>query len=204
METRLPQLAENEKLAALVYDRLVTLDDYGRFQPALAVEWSHDAAFKNWQFKLRPGVKFSDGSPLPPKDVVAALQPLLPAGLQITATENGIAIRATHPVPDLLEQLASGRYFIFRAQPDGTLLGTGPFLLAESIPPAPYEANPSALKPARLKFRANEEAWAGRPFLDSIEVTLGRSRSSPDPRSSGRPRRYRRHSSRPGPQSAPG
>ncbi|MGB9435018.1 MAG: ABC transporter substrate-binding protein, partial [Candidatus Acidiferrum sp.] len=111
--------AENGKLAALVYDRLVTLDDYGRFQPALAAEWSHDALSKNWQFKLRPGVKFSDGSPLTSKDVATALQSLLPAGLQISPIENGVVIRALHPVSDLLEQLASGRYFIFRAQSDG-------------------------------------------------------------------------------------
>jgi len=165
--------AENEKLAALVYDRLVTLDDFGRFQPALATEWSHDAAFKNWQFKLRSGAKFSDGSALTSKDVATALQPLLPSGLQISPTENGVQIRAMRTTPDLLEQLASGRYFIFRAQSDGTLLGTGPFFIAESTPPTPSEANPSALKPAHLKFIANEDAWAGRPFVDVIDVTLG-------------------------------
>lgn len=165
--------AENEKLAALVYDRLLTLDDYGRFQPVLATEWSHDAAFKNWQFTLRTGVKFSDGAVLTPKDVATALQPLLPAGLQISPTENGVQIRANHATPDLLEQLASGRYFIFRAQPDGALLGTGPFILAESAPATPSGANSSALKPARMKFRANDDAWSGRPFVDAIEVTLG-------------------------------
>ena len=165
--------AENERLAALLYDRLVTLDDYGRFQPALATEGSHDGTSKNWQFKLRPGVKFSDGSALTPKDVAAALQPLLPSGMQISPTENGVQIRASRAIPDLLELLASGRYFIFRAQPEGTLLGTGPFLLVENSPATPSEVNPSALKPAHLKFRANEEAWAGRPFLDAIEVTLG-------------------------------
>jgi len=165
--------AENERLAALIYDRLMNLDDYGRFQPALAAEWSHDGSFKNWQFHLRSGVKFSDGSVLTPKDVVAALQPLLPTGLQITATETGVAIRAAHPVPDLLEQLASGRYFIYRIQPNNSLLGTGPFLLAESTPPAPSDANPSVLKPAHMKFRANEDAWAGRPFVDAVDVLLG-------------------------------
>jgi ABC-type transport system substrate-binding protein len=164
---------EDEKLAALVYDRLVTLDDYGKFQPALAIEWSHDAAAKNWQFKLRPGVMFSDGSPLTSADVVASLQSLLPAGLQLTATEAAISIHSPHPVPDLLEQLASGRHFVFRTLPDDTLLGTGPFYVAEISPAAPYEANPLATKPARLKFRANEQSWAGRPFLDAIEVTLG-------------------------------
>ena len=165
--------AESEKLAALLYDRLVTLDEYGRFQPALAAEWSHDATSKNWQFKLRTGVKFSDGSALTPKDVAAALQPLLPSTVQISPAENGVQLRAARPTPDLLEQLASGRYFISRAQPEGALLGTGPFLLAENTSATPSEANPSALKPAHLKFRANDDAWSGRPFVDSIEVTLG-------------------------------
>ena len=164
---------QNEKLAALVYERLVTLDDYGRFQPALAIEWSHDAAAKNWQFKLRPNVKFSDGTPLAPADVVTALQIVLPATLQLTASETSISIRSPHPIPDLLEQLASGPHFIFRALPDDTLLGTGPFYVAEIDAAAPYEANPLATKPARLRFRANEQSWAGRPFLDAIEVTLG-------------------------------
>ncbi len=165
--------AENAKLAALIYDRLVVLDDYGRFQPALSTEWSHDPGLRTWQFKLRAGVKFSDGAPLTSKEVVAALQPLLPAGLQMSATESGVQIRCTHATPDLLEQLASGRYFVYRVSSEATLTGTGPFVLTESSPAAPSEANPSVLKPARLKFRANDDAWAGRPFVDSIEVLLG-------------------------------
>ena len=167
-------VADSERLGSLVYDRLVTLDEYGRFQPALAVEWSHDAAAKNWQFKIRSGVKFSDGSALTAKDVVTALQPLLPAGLTITGGENGVAIHSQRSALDLLEQLASGRYFVFRAQGgNAPLLGTGPFVLAETTPPTPSEMNPSVLKPARMKFRANEEYWAGRPFLDGIDLTLG-------------------------------
>jgi len=166
--------ADSERLAGLVYDRLVNLDEYGRFRPALATEWSDDAAGKNWQFKIRSGVKFSDGSTLTGKDVVAALQPLLPAGLTISAGETSVSIHAQRGVPDLLEQLASGRYFVFRAQGENaTLLGTGPFVLAESVPAAPSEGNPGVLKPARLRFRANEECWAGRPFLDTIDVVLG-------------------------------
>src|SRR5260370_18807376 len=51
--------ATDEKMGALVYDRLVALDNYGRFQPQLATEWSHDAAFKRWQFTLRANVKYS-------------------------------------------------------------------------------------------------------------------------------------------------
>jgi hypothetical protein len=165
--------AAGEKLASLVYDRLVTLDDYAKFQPALATDWSHDPAGKNWQFKLRSGVRFSDGSPLSPADVATSLLSTLGKGFEITAGENSIAIRPAHPAPDLLEQLASARNFVFRAQADGTLSGTGPFFVAESMAAAPSEVNPAAIRPAHMKFQANEEAWAGRPFVDFVEVTLG-------------------------------
>ena len=165
--------AASEKLASLVYDRLVTLDDYARFQPALATEWAHDAASRNWQFKLRSGVRFSDGSLLTPADAVASLQVTLGKGFEVTATENGFAIRAAHSAPDLLEQLASGRNFIFRRHPDGTLLGTGPFFVAESTTAMPSETNSTAIKPTRIKFQANEGVWSGRPFVDFVEVILG-------------------------------
>ncbi len=165
--------AASEKLASLVYDRLVTLDDYAKFQPALATEWLHDAAGRNWQFRLRPGVRFSDGSLLAPADAVAALQVTLGKGFEVTAIENGIAIRTARSTPDLLERLASGRNFIFRRQPDGMLLGTGPFFVAEWVAAAPAEANPTAIKPAKIKFQANEGAWSGRPFVDFVEVVLG-------------------------------
>jgi len=165
--------AASEKLAGLVYDRLVTLDDYAKFQPALATEWSHDVASRNWQFKLRSGVRFSDGSLLTPADAVAALQSTLGKGFEVTANENVIAVRAAHPTPDLLEQLASGRNFIFHRRPDGTLVGTGPFFVAESVPAMPSEVNPAATKPAKIKFQANGGAWSGRPFVDFVEVILG-------------------------------
>jgi ABC-type oligopeptide transport system substrate-binding subunit len=42
-------------------------------------------------------------------------------------------------------------------------IGTGPFLVAEWQPGK------------RLKLAANEESWAGRPFVDAIEIEFGRS-----------------------------
>jgi peptide/nickel transport system substrate-binding protein len=165
--------AASEKLANLVYDRLVTLDDHAKFQPSLATEWTHDLAFRNWQFKLRSGVRFSDGSLLTPSDAVVSLQISLGKGFEVVTVENGVAIRAPHPAPDLLEQLASGRHFIVRRLPDGTLLGTGPFFVAEMVAAAPTDVNPAAIKPAKIKFQANEGAWSGRPFVDFVEVTLG-------------------------------
>jgi len=182
--------ATNEKLAALVFDRLVALDNYGRFQAQLAAEWSHDAAFKRWQFTLRANVKFSDGTALGAADAVAALQPLLPNGQQITASGNSVVIQSVVAIPDLLEELASGRFFVYRVQPDGTLTGTGPFFVAEASAATHKPSNftsatkepdgTPSVRPAggasamlHLRFRPNEETWSGRPFLDGIDVTLG-------------------------------
>src|SRR5262245_56899673 len=85
--------ASNQRLAELLFDRLVTLDNYGRFQPQLATEWSHDSSAKRWQFTLRSGVKFSDGTGLTAGDVVTALQALRPRGMQVTASGGGVAIQ---------------------------------------------------------------------------------------------------------------
>jgi peptide/nickel transport system substrate-binding protein len=49
--------------AAAIFDTLTTLDDKGAAQPKLAVSWEHSEDFKTWTFKLRPGVKFHDGTP---------------------------------------------------------------------------------------------------------------------------------------------
>ncbi|MFY9953111.1 ABC transporter substrate-binding protein [Bradyrhizobium sp.] len=49
--------------AALMFDTLTTLDDKGEPQPKLALSWSHSDDFKTWTYKLRPGVKFHDGTP---------------------------------------------------------------------------------------------------------------------------------------------
>ena len=49
--------------AAAIFDTLVTLDDKGKPQPKLALSWTHSEDFKTWTFKLRPGVKFHDGTP---------------------------------------------------------------------------------------------------------------------------------------------
>jgi peptide/nickel transport system substrate-binding protein len=49
--------------AALLFDTLTRLDDEGKVQPRLALSWSASPNFKKWTFKLRPGVKFQDGTP---------------------------------------------------------------------------------------------------------------------------------------------
>jgi len=171
------EFAANERLAELMFDRLVTLDNYGRFQPALATEWSHDGNVKRWQFTLRAGVKFSDGTKLLPSDVVSALQPILPRGVQILATANGVAIQSANAVNDLLEMLASGPYFVYRDDGKGALSGTGPFLLENfhrtSKPGEKNSVDGDGGATQHFRFRYNDGYWGGRPYVDAIDVTLG-------------------------------
>ncbi len=52
-----------EIAAAAIFDTLTYLDDKREAQPKLALSWTHSEDFKTWTFKLRPGVKFHDGTP---------------------------------------------------------------------------------------------------------------------------------------------
>ena len=154
--------AATERLASLVFDRLVRFDDHGMPQPSLAISWQHDADAKRWQFHLRAGVKFSDGSPLTPEIAAMALQQLLGITFDVSASSDSVVIQADHSLPDLPSQLAAGRYFIFHTVDDGALAGTGPFGIAQ------WPTDPAS----KIVFVANEMCWAGRPFVDKIELTM--------------------------------
>jgi len=51
--------------ASLILETLAGLDDNGKAKPKpkLALSWSNSDDFKTWTFKLRPDVKFHDGTP---------------------------------------------------------------------------------------------------------------------------------------------
>jgi ABC-type transport system substrate-binding protein len=158
------ETSDSLQIAAAVFDRLITLDRYGRQQPALATDWWHDAQWRHWQFSVRPGVQFSDGSPLTSGDIADALRELLPGKPAITAAATHVVLQFPAGIPDLLEQLGSGRYFIFRRNANGTLAGTGAFVVDK----------PSiTTSGTTFKLLANERCWAGRPFVDEIDVLLG-------------------------------
>ena len=66
------------------------------------------------------------------------------------------------PIDEILRQLAEPRNAITLKTSDGALVGTGPFRLAR------WEAKQSAT------LEAHDAYWAGRPFLDGVEVRMGR------------------------------
>jgi ABC-type transport system substrate-binding protein len=157
------QAAAEQRVDTLIFDRLVQLDERATPQPALAISWQHDAQAKRWQFLLRKGVKFSDGTALTPEITALALRQLLGSAFAVSATSDSVVIQSDHSLPDLLEALATGRTFIFHAAEDGSLAGTGPFRVAQW----PSGADSKAV------FTANQSCWAGSPFVDQIERRMG-------------------------------
>ena len=158
------QAAAFERLGSLVFDRLVRLDERGAFQPALAISWQHDEQAKRWEFRLRQGVKFSDGTPLTPPIAAIALQQLLGLSFDVSANSESVVILSDQSLPDLPTRLATGRYYIFHSGDDSALAGTGPFLETGRESMGGVEM---------IMFSANESCWAGRPFVDKIVLTVG-------------------------------
>src|SRR2546425_1219330 len=144
---------EQEDLAALVFDRLVGLNESGGLQPGLATSWRHDPEFRRWEFDLRQGVKFHDGSALTAAIAAAAVQDASTRG-------ETLLISSAEPAPKLLAQLASRP--IWKRGPDGALIGSGPFRVVKWEPGR------------RAAFAANDDYWGGRPYLDGIDIEMGR------------------------------
>ncbi|MCH3837573.1 ABC transporter substrate-binding protein, partial [Campylobacter jejuni] len=68
MDPQYHALTPNTQISQTIFDTLVATDAQLKPVPALAESWTVDG--KVWTFKLRPGVKFSDGSPFTAEDVV--------------------------------------------------------------------------------------------------------------------------------------
>ena len=49
--------------ASLILETLVAPDENGKAKPRLALSWTNSDDFRVWTFKLRPDVKFHDGTP---------------------------------------------------------------------------------------------------------------------------------------------
>jgi ABC-type transport system substrate-binding protein len=176
------------QLVALLHDGLYQLGPDGRPRPHLceaAPEVSADG--KRWRLALRPGVKLSSGRPLAASDVVASLRrarrgphghllavvrsfelesgaPAAPAALLIHLH------RRTPTLPYLLAapfaaiavpQRVAGHRSDGRGSfaPLTQFLGSGPFRL-------------HARTATGLQLKANAGHFAGRPYLDELQLTL--------------------------------
>lgn len=148
----------------------------GQLKPGLAHHWEHDETFSHWTFYLRKGVLFHHGKRLTAEDVkytfariqqwnredwlVKSVQTIEVLGNYSLCFElqernalfaHFIATERFAIVPDDLEQLAARRD-IARLP-----VGTGPFSISSNTE-------------SMLVLEANEHYFAGRPYLDRIEM----------------------------------
>jgi len=164
------------RVLSLVGDTLVRVDAEDRPQPGLAVEWQRDATARHWQFGLRRGVKFHDGSAASPAAIAQILVALHPnwvvqassasAGVRVWSDGSrgdSIAIETDVAAPFLPAELAMPRNLILKRDANGVPIGTGPFRVTD------FQAGKS------LKLAASDESWAGRPFVDGVEIEFGKS-----------------------------
>ena len=157
-----------------IYEPLVTLDRSMRPAPALAVSWETPDLL-TWVFRLRPGVRFHDGSPLTAEDVAASLQRLLTdERLEMRSYLSGVA-EVTARGPDTVvvrtlrpnAQLASRLHFVLIVPRGSTAEslarranGTGPYAVA-------------GWAPSSLTLQRNESYWGDAPGFARVRVDLG-------------------------------
>ena len=97
----------------LVFDGLTSLDVGGVVRPALAMEWASADADHRWQFHLRPGVHFHDGTPLTSVNVVASLNTACPANCPwsaVRALGAWLVFTSDAPMPNLPALFASDEF----------------------------------------------------------------------------------------------
>ncbi len=158
-------------VASLVYDSLYRFDESGQVVPHLAAAMpTLGPDRREARILLRPEVRFHDGSPVTVADVVASLLRVKQAAGWLLAPVRAIraggdlevVIELGRDTPELTRLLAAP---IAAVTPGGKpprttrLVGSGPFRL-ESISRSRH----------RLVLRAAELHFAGRPYLDRVEL----------------------------------
>jgi peptide/nickel transport system substrate-binding protein len=147
-------------LTSLLFDTLVTTDENGRAKAGLAELWQARGN-QRWQFRLRHGVKFHDGTPLTAEIAAASLRAANPAW-NITAEKDTVIVEREESEGEILAELALPRNAILKRDA-GNVSGTGPFHIVDWQPGK------------KLTLAAEENHWRGRPFLDGIEIEMGKS-----------------------------
>ncbi len=161
------------QVATQIYDRLYIFDNNMKEVPQLAESWEKKDDV-TWVFKLRKGVKFSDGSDFKASDVLFTLQlckddktnglivQLMDWSKTKVIDDNTIQIAYTEPNAVVFGQLQS--VFItsekaYKASPDQMKtkpIGTGPYTLKEWV------------TGSSLTLVANPNYWGEKPKIQTI------------------------------------
>ena len=168
-------LSPNNSLLLHIYEPLVKRDANGKLSPGLAVSW-RAVDDLTWEFKLRRGVKFHDGTPFTAEDVVATYKrvPNVPNSPSSMATfvkpivETKIVdpytlvfktaaphvlmpsdLASVYIIPKAVAQKATTEDF----NSGKAAIGTGPYKFEEYVP------NQKVVLKANYGYWGGEEPW---------------------------------------------
>lgn len=171
-------LGPNNAIARHFFDRLVQTDEKQRHGPGLAVSWK-PISDTLWEFKLRQGVKFHDGSPFTSDDVLYTFEraPNVPnspssfgiatkAMKRVTAPDKyTVLIETEEPYPlmpndvsilnIMSRKAAEGKSTEQLNSGDG-LVGTGPYTFVEWV------------RGDRIVLERNEGYWGEKPAFQKV------------------------------------
>lgn len=151
-----------------IYDTLFSLDDDLVSQPQMVGEWSVSDDKKNYEFTLRDGLSWHDGTPVKAADCVASIKrwgQVDPSGILLLERSANIAARDEHSftittkepfglVADLLANAAGQACFIMREQ---DALRSAKEQVTANIGSGPFKFNAELTKPgARVVYDRNE------------------------------------------------
>jgi peptide/nickel transport system substrate-binding protein len=158
-----------------IFDQLVHRDQQtNKIIPWLATKWTQPDA-TTWQFTIRDGVKFTDGSPLTAADAAFSIQRILdPAfGSQQNANFSAIAsatgsgqqltVKTKYPSPTLLSYLTT-----LSVVPQAYVqkVGNAAFNL-KPIGSGPYEFV-SDIPGSQVVLKRNDSWWGTKPALTQV------------------------------------
>jgi len=164
--------------------------------PGLAESWNVSSDGLTWTFKLRSGLKFSDGTPLTAQDVVRSIKRVMkingdPAWLvtdfveDVSAPDNlTVVFKLSKPTPYFLALVATPPYFPVnpkydpdKIDSDQTAGGAGPYRIASfqrdveiRLEPNPYYYGEKPKAPIIIKKYGSSSAL--RLALESGEIDI--------------------------------
>jgi peptide/nickel transport system substrate-binding protein len=178
-------LTASYSIFGLIYDTLYELNLDGSYSFSLAESVNVSDDGRVWTFKIRDGVKFSDGQPLTAEDVaysfdlyaahagVYVFMPTYTAYFESVEAlpENQVVIRLTEAIPNMQSQLSVLYVLpkhVWEAMEDPTVeeltleqsVGSGPFELVEYV------------KGQYLRLESNPKHFNGVPAIGGVEFRI--------------------------------
>ncbi len=184
--------AASAAVTAQLYETLTAFDPGLVLRPALASSWNSLDGGRRVVFHLRPGLTFSDGTPLTAQDVVRSwlrvIDPASPSPLAslmmdiegaqayvsgrerdpslvgLSATGNDVTVTLVRPT-DFPSVVASPTFGIVPPSIDGSGSSPGTFVASGGYRLAERTST-------ELVLEANDRYWAGRPAIGTARLLL--------------------------------